>query len=1416
VGGVSWTASYVAGQGLRLALAGGGNATAAQAQALLQALAYQNTAASVSDGARVLTVSAQDSVNNTTASPAKATLILNAATPTAAATKPLVTADANGDGVLGDQFIVSFSELVNVGDGTSTGALGGVSSLANWSVTAGKSLGVGATLTALNPITVGTSTYAKSFVFKAGSGFSYTTGTTFTITSASVVDTASAASTSANGVVFTMTDIVAPSAPTPPLQIAVDNFVNFTERRDGANLVFSHAAVDTSASSSTGGTALQVFRDGLFLKSVTATSTSTTVNLKGDEWGADGVHSFTVKVVDAAGNLSPASSPKLVTVDTAIGTVTKVAVITDASSNGSADKDDVVQLTFSEAMSIDATSLPTQIFGTNYSVSPVGGFAGQSQIWNVTLGNAPTLAGGQSVTTLANKVTDAAGNSGNITFSVDANVFNTPGAPVIGNVTTDNVISGTERGGQVNITILLSNAKANDVVKLMMDGVQVGSVTVTSPNQASASITLDANIWGADGERTLTASVERTGSAAVFSKAERHVYVAADAAHWSSTGVLWFDPDTLLATGSVSSLTASAGGSTATQSVANAIPTSVITGNGRRAINYDGSDFLSFSAPTSMTLSSGSQGYSTFIAVFSNSTTAIYAASLGSDNFNAFGRLSPYGQLSSDPTVLVIGGSNFAAAYINGTAVNAWNVAGSTYVTGTQIQFGLTAYLNGLATKTTSFAGFGGAATVPNIAPTSYSGWVGALGANVTDQNQVAAAAATNFWNGLTGDTIYTNSTFNNAQSQEVSTYLAQKYGSIGNVQAATGSSASYDLSVVGNQAILLDDVLNLANAQGAGADTVTTAGADWVNAGAGNDTVRVKDLAFRSLDGGKGFDTLALSSSGYTGATTFVLADHVSNSRGQSAGTGGLFGRANETASFGSTTSTADNVALAPDLTLTADEVTLRNQTTQYDFGKNYTGLVANTSYTFSVWVKLGTASNVNITANNTVTAGTIAGDKSYNNTTDGLSTTAWKRIDTVFVTDQNAKLGIFLGSTRTDENTGFTQSAGTVFIWGAELNLTSALPPVPSTQQLVDDARVNTNGFHKLLGFEHLDFSQNTDKQTVTIAAADVDQMAEKNLSGDPQAAANTSNLYVELGSNDYLVATGFANNTAPTRGFWKDVNGVAYDRKYSVSGGTIGTGDTANLYVRGGDDAPELGNTATVGSYTTSGGGTTINLAFNEAMAVKALVASDFTITNGSPVTATSASMTASGLTVGYNGSATLSGVLRLQYSGSQLVDNQGDQLRFKDISLGTSSADIINGAGRSTNQALIGNAGNDVITGGSGDDLLIGGLGNDTLKGGAGADIFRFIKYETGSDTITDFNLGDGDKIDLRGLLADTGFSLDKLSLYLNLSGDLSQQTLKVDTLGSGNFGSPDLTVVMSNPSGINDGLATLIDQRVFMV
>jgi Ca2+-binding RTX toxin-like protein len=231
---------------------------------------------------------------------------------------------------------------------------------------------------------------------------------------------------------------------------------------------------------------------------------------------------------------------------------------------------------------------------------------------------------------------------------------------------------------------------------------------------------------------------------------------------------------------------------------------------------------------------------------------------------------------------------------------------------------------------------------------------------------------------------------------------------------------------------------------------------------------------------------------------------------------------------------------------------------------------------------------------------------------------------------------------------------------------------------------------------------------------------------------------------------------------------------------------------------------------------GGITTVNLNFNELMEALDPTAGDFSITHsGGAVTATSAIMTANSLTVVYSGGE-LSGVLRLQYRGADLVDEEGDQLRFKDISLGTSGADTIDGSARGTHQALVGNAGNDVITGGSGDDLLMGGAGNDSLTGGLGADIFRFITFETGQDTIADFNVTQGDKIDLRGLLTDTGFNLSNLSAYLSLVDGEGQKTLKVDVQGDGDFGVPDMTIVLTNPLGFDADLQTLIDQRVFLV
>lgn len=82
---------------------------------------------------------------------------------------------------------------------------------------------------------------------------------------------------------------------------------------------------------------------------------------------------------------------------------------------------------------------------------------------------------------------------------------------------------------------------------------------------------------------------------------------------------------------------------------------------------------------------------------------------------------------------------------------------------------------------------------------------------------------------------------------------------------------------------------------------------------------------------------------------------------------------------------------------------------------------------------------------------------------------------------------------------------------------------------------------------------------------------------------------------------------------------------------------------------------------------------------------------------------------------------------------------------DLLYGDAGNDLVKG-GAGTDFAL-GGTGNDTLKGNDGDDQLTGGDGNDTLTGGADADLFRFATDETGNDTITDFDLGEGDSISI---------------------------------------------------------------------
>jgi Ca2+-binding RTX toxin-like protein len=95
----------------------------------------------------------------------------------------------------------------------------------------------------------------------------------------------------------------------------------------------------------------------------------------------------------------------------------------------------------------------------------------------------------------------------------------------------------------------------------------------------------------------------------------------------------------------------------------------------------------------------------------------------------------------------------------------------------------------------------------------------------------------------------------------------------------------------------------------------------------------------------------------------------------------------------------------------------------------------------------------------------------------------------------------------------------------------------------------------------------------------------------------------------------------------------------------------------------------------------------------------------------------------------------------------------------LSAGNGDDIIVSGDGNDTvdggagNDMLYGGAGNDMLYGGAGNDIINGGAGTNTLSGGEGADVFSFSAIDafTGVDTITDFNIADGDKIDISDIL-----------------------------------------------------------------
>uniref|UniRef100_UPI002635C7E2 T1SS-143 repeat domain-containing protein n=1 Tax=uncultured Vibrio sp. TaxID=114054 RepID=UPI002635C7E2 len=147
-------------------------------------------------------------------------------------------------------------------------------------------------------------------------------------------------------------------------------------------------------------------------------------------------------------------------------------------------------------------------------------------------------------------------------------------------------------------------------------------------------------------------------------------------------------------------------------------------------------------------------------------------------------------------------------------------------------------------------------------------------------------------------------------------------------------------------------------------------------------------------------------------------------------------------------------------------------------------------------------------------------------------------------------------------------------------------------------------------------------------------------------------------------------------------------------------------------------------------------------------------------------------------------------------------------------GANATDLTGGSG---NDRLEGGAGDDTLVGGDGNDTLIGGGGSDILTGGDGMDSFVWLNIEDGvEDTITDFDLSEGDSIDLREVLPELKNSSPDMTALLQqidakVEGDDIELTINPDGIGTTEQVivvedlAPQLTLSGTMPSDILDAL-----------
>jgi len=135
-------------------------------------------------------------------------------------------------------------------------------------------------------------------------------------------------------------------------------------------------------------------------------------------------------------------------------------------------------------------------------------------------------------------------------------------------------------------------------------------------------------------------------------------------------------------------------------------------------------------------------------------------------------------------------------------------------------------------------------------------------------------------------------------------------------------------------------------------------------------------------------------------------------------------------------------------------------------------------------------------------------------------------------------------------------------------------------------------------------------------------------------------------------------------------------------------------------------------------------------------------------------------------------------------------------------------VADGDGDTTTSSLVVEIEPDLI-----DGVAIGGEGADTLTsvadhaevlvGGMGADTFVLNSFDV-SDFIADYNMDEGDVVDLSALLDGLDVNAENFSDFVQISenGDGAVDALKVDSYGTGNFSDAPTVAHLNGDAGVN--------------